>query len=624
MDFSLRKSFKSHGSYKQVKKISAGGGHSSSSHEELPILSDHDVEDNGHDHRFSYSGEMGAASSNKNEVIVKINGGGNSSEAVGGKLKRENSANGPDGDESFQFAQTEDPPSKLIGNFLHRQRASGDMTLDMDLEMDELRRSGGDIERGYTPTTESPQNSRSSKDLRVSFHPSPSEAGSEISQNDAVRRRFKDLRDDKNDEFQNCDAEEVVKCTSNASYQRDISFQRGSTLLRLKTRSRLIDPPEEPGMRSDRTHISGQIPKSGQIPRSGMIPKSGQLRSGLLGGLDEDEDDPFSDEDLPDDFKKANLSALTLLQWASLILIIGALACTLAIPYLRQKDLLKLMLWKWEVLVLVLICGRLVSGWVIRIVVFFIERNFVLRKRVLYFVYGVRKAVQNCLWLGLVLIAWHLLFDRRVERETRSEVLKYVTKILICLLMGTLLWLVKTLIVKVLASSFHVSTYFDRIQDSLFNQFVIETLSGPPLIEMYKAEEEEERLADEVQQLQNAGATIPPDLKDTAFPRTSRVIGSGRLSKLGKSPRLSRSLGKGRDGRGISIDHLHKLNPKNVSAWKMKSLMRMVRHGTLTTLDEQVLDSTHEDESTTQIRSEVQAKAAAKKIFLNVSKRGSK
>jgi hypothetical protein len=60
-------------------------------------------------------------------------------------------------------------------------------------------------------------------------------------------------------------------------------------------------------------------------------------------------------------------------------------------------------LWKWELLVFVLICGRLVSGWVIRIAVFGVERNFLLQKRVLYFVYGVRSAVQNALWLGLVL-----------------------------------------------------------------------------------------------------------------------------------------------------------------------------------------------------------------------------
>ena len=661
MDFSLKKSFKSHG---HAKKISAGGG-SQTSHEELPILSDQDID---HYHHHHHHDGMSRSSTDPNEVIVKIDEGDSSTDPSKNatKIWRETSVDvwndlagnngasagggvgpgsgGGGSREGFNFVQgnnsnnnkrgTEDPPSKLIGQFLHKQKASGDYALDTDLEMEELRH-----ERDLPPLAESPMNSRASKELKVSLNPPTMTTSSSSdavggSPAESIRRRYKESPDDdelrgQQGQLQNQDGDEVVRCTSNASFQREISFQRGSSLLRVRTKSRLLDPPDEPDRKSGRVPRSGQIPKSGQVLKSGLVPRSGQLTGFLGKGGEEEEDDPFLDEDLPDEFKKANLSALTLIQWASLVLIVGALACTLSIPYLRHKNLWKLKLWKWEVLIAVLICGRLVSGWGIRIAVFFIERNFLLRKRVLYFVYGVRKAVQNCLWLGLVLIAWHFLFDKKVERETKSEGLKYVTKVLVCFLVGTLLWLVKTLIVKVLASSFHVSTYFDRIQDSLFNQFVIETLSGPPLIEIHKNEEEEERLADEVQKLQNAGATVPPDLKASAFssgflpPRTSRVIGSGRLSKAGKSTKLSRALSK-KSEEGITIDHLHKLNPKNVSAWNMKRLMKMVHHGSLTTLDEQILDSTHEDDSNTQIRSEVEAKAAAKKIFQNVARRGSK
>ncbi|KAG2703082.1 hypothetical protein I3760_06G120900 [Carya illinoinensis] len=290
---------------------------------------------------------------------------------------------------------------------------------------------------------------------------------------------------------------EVVRCTSNTSFQRRSSLSRSA-----KTKSRMMDQYEEPERRSDRVPWSGQL-------RSGLLPKA----------LDDDEDDPLW-EDFPDDYRKMKLSTLTILQFVSLIVIIAFFICSLFIHYLKEKHLWKLKLWKWQVLILVLICGRLVSGWGIRIVVFFVERSFVLRKRVLYFVYGVRKAVQNCLWLGLVLLAWHFLFDKKVERETKSDKLKYVTKVLVCLLVGTLAWLVKTLMVKVLASSFHVSTYFDRIQESLFIQYVIETLSGPPLIEIRNAEEEEEeaRISDEVNKLLNAGGAMPSDLKGTAFP----------------------------------------------------------------------------------------------------------
>lgn len=77
--------------------------------------------------------------------------------------------------------------------------------------------------------------------------------------------------------------------------------------------------------------------------------------------------------------------------------------------------------------------------------------------------------------------------------------------------------------------------------------------------------------------------------------------------------------------QGITIDHLHRLNPKNISAWNMKRLMRIVRLGTLSTLDEQLHDmNEQDDESMTQIRSEIEAKRAARKIFMNVARAGSK
>ncbi|KAL2321404.1 hypothetical protein Fmac_030373 [Flemingia macrophylla] len=59
-----------------------------------------------------------------------------------------------------------------------------------------------------------------------------------------------------------------------------------------------------------------------------------------------------------------------------------------------NKDLWRLRLWKWEIMVLVLICDSFVFDWVIKIVVFCIERNFLLRKKLLYFVYSVRRIVQ--------------------------------------------------------------------------------------------------------------------------------------------------------------------------------------------------------------------------------------
>ncbi|KAL4278053.1 hypothetical protein GQ457_03G024740 [Hibiscus cannabinus] len=505
--------------------------------------------------------------------------------------------------EGFDFMQSkqaamEDPPSKLIGQFLHKQKASGEFSLDMDLEMDELKESPH-LGSALPTVAESPSPSAAALQ-RVSFE---------------VRRR-----PSKGSPSPRKEDDVVVKCSPNSSSKRSEgdTFQRKSSMFVNRTKSRLMDPPT-PEKGEPKSAKSG-AGKSRQITRSGFLGRS----------MEEEEDDPLLEEDLPDEYKKDKFSVLVLLEWLSLILIIAALVCTLTIPYLREKSLWKVMLWKWEVMVLVLICGRLVSGWIIKIIVFFIERNFLLRKRVLYFVYGVRKPVRNCLWLGLVLIAWHFLFDKKVQRETNSTVLRYVTKVLVCLLIGVMVWLVKTLLVKVLASSFHVSTYFDRIQDSLFNQYVIETLSGPPLVEIQRAEEEEERIANEVMNLQKAGVAIPHGLKTSTVssPHYGKPIGSGRIQKTprGKSPMLSPLSARtgDKDDMGITIDHLHKLNNKNVSAWNMKRLMNIIRHGALSTLDEQIQGSAFEDESARQIRNEYEAKAAARKIFQNVAKPGSR
>ncbi|RWW84142.1 hypothetical protein BHE74_00007259 [Ensete ventricosum] len=393
------------------------------------------------------------------------------------------------------------------------------------------------------------------------------------------------------------------------------SFCRTSTLLRTKTRSRLMDPAPQ--------SLSGALAAEAgrSTTRSSPLP-SGQLRSQLLGRstTDEDEEETLLDEDLPadDNFKRAKFRTLTALQWASLVLIFAALVAVLAVPSLRRCSLWGIRLWKWVVLFLVVICGHMISGWGIRLLVFVMERNFLLRKRVLYFVYGVRKPVHYCLWLGLVLLVWHLLFDQKIERQTNSEAVDYVSKILICLLVATLFRLAKTIVIKSLASSFHVSTYFDRIQEALFNQYVIETLSSPPWFRSQRTRDEANHLLSDVERLQNAGAAIPADL---------RLLNLQQGSQNGESARSANAMRRkeiGRKQEGITIEHLHRLSQKNVSAWIMKRMMKIVRHGTLSTLHEQLVSAASmEDESTAmQIQSEREAKVAARRIFHNVAKPG--
>ncbi|KAI3899503.1 hypothetical protein MKW92_023334 [Papaver armeniacum] len=523
----------------------------------------------------------------------------------------------------------DDPPSKLIDQFLNLQRASGEVSLDMDLEMDELvnehKNNSGlpPLPPKSTPTNspipQQPVRRRSSKGMSID-HENYQEQSINLQPPQQIRNQ-----NSMSPQFGGGGGgtDEFVRRASNDSFKRNSNYspkKNSGTFLRTKTmmKSRLMDPPSD-------------------IMRSGRVPaKSVQLRSGFIAGgrkssannEDSSDEDSFA-EKYGDKYKKSSkfFTPLVIFQWVVLILILSAFVCSLTIRPLRKMTPWALYLWKWELILLVLICGRLLSGWGIRIVVFLVERNFILRKRVLYFVYGLRKAVQNCVWLGMVLITWSYLLDKKVAKEVikdRTRIPFYVTKCLILLLVGTLLWLVKTLIVKVLASSFHVTTYFDRIQDSLFTQYVIETLSGPPVIEIQRNMEEDEQVKVEVENLQKAGCTMPADLRATALPPTPIMKKTGSRRVIG-SPKVKSGCTNKKLEEGITIDELHKLNQKNISAWKMKRLMNIIRHGVITTIDEHIDgDSCDEDESATTIRSESEAKSAATKIFNNVAKPYSK
>ncbi|CAN6481606.1 unnamed protein product [Victoria cruziana] len=548
---------------------------------------------------------------------------------------------------AFRAPDGEDPPSKLIGQFLNKQQASDDLALDLDLNMIEVRGGAAKDEGGRhhpPPSAQKPPtlprqypaaSILASKDLQVSFE--VDSRGPDVgSRRRSVRKKDPDSSgDESNDAISEGKRRDSLRCSSSASAgARPPSFQKNGSLLRTKTKSRLMDPPrmmqQLHAMNSSNAGSGGQ-----QIRKSGIL-KSGAIGGGVGKGTGvefEEEEDPFLDEDIPDEFKRETVGAFTVVQWLGFFLILGAFICSLIVPFLSEITIWGLRIWKWALMGLVVFCGRLVSGWGIRIVVFFVERNFILRKRLLYFVYGLRKAVQDCVWLGLVLIGWHFLFVKKVEREANAKALPYVTKILVCFLVATLIWLVKTLLVKVLASSFHVSAYFDRIQDSLFNQYVIETLSGKPLIEIQNNLEEEEKIMAEVRKLENAGTKVPIDIRAAAGGNLATLSSeSGRVNKsggfdrshhIGKSYRRSGAFSCRQEG-GITIDHLHKLNQKNVSAWNMKRLMNIVRRGVLSTLDESIQEAENEDEKKMQILSEFEAKAAARKIFHNVAQPGAK
>ncbi|KAL6226755.1 hypothetical protein ACLB2K_000716 [Fragaria x ananassa] len=339
-------------------------------------------------------------------------------------------------------------------------------------------------------------------------------------------------------------------------------------------------------------------------PREGVRSNPITPRTPLIGTPARGEEEEEDDEEV---YKTANLKVhqksgkkkvkkLVLLEWVTFVSIVGFLIACLTVDKLESKSIWSLRLWRWCVLVLVVLCGRLVTEWLINILVFVIETNYLLKKKVLYFVYGLKRSVQVFIWLGLILLAWGLLFDHGVKRsKNTSKILGYVTRGLASCEIGAAIWLLKNLLVKLLATSFQSTRFFDRIKESIFHQYVLRSLSGPPLVEMG----------------QMAGRKFGKD--------------SGRLS-FKNLPKTKNDGKEGPKEEVIDVEKLSKMKQDKISAWTMKGLINVISGSGLSTISH-TLDDINDEESEQkdiEITSEFEAQAAAYDIFLNVAKRGSK
>ncbi|RZC68092.1 hypothetical protein C5167_031352 [Papaver somniferum] len=350
-----------------------------------------------------------------------------------------------------------------------------------------------------------------------------------------------------------------------------------------KPKSRFVEPsapsaadlvdkdkaPPFPFRTSPTNRVAGGTPRAGGGTKTAPVSPKTPFLSSPGGEEDEDEEIYKIDKGAP-----ADVTSL----------------CSLTVHRLQRMMMWGLEQWKWCVMVMDVVCGRLVTAWIIHVLVFLIEKNFLFKKKVLYFVYGLKKSVQIVIWLSLVLLSWTLLFNRGVKRSrSTTKFLDYVSTGIISLLVGSVIWLVKTLLVKMLAGSFHVNTFFDRIQESIFHQYVLQTLSGPPMMEL-------------AEQVGAVASTRQLSFRSTKTPKGA------------EAPDV------------IDVNKLNKMKQEKVSAWTMKGLVNVIRTSGLSTISNTIdqIYSEHDEQKDKEITSEWEAKAAAYRIFRNVAKPNSK
>ncbi|KAF5748352.1 mechanosensitive ion channel protein 10 [Tripterygium wilfordii] len=331
--------------------------------------------------------------------------------------------------------------------------------------------------------------------------------------------------------------------------------------------------------------------KASSTRTNSITPKTPLMQSPGGPGDDEDYEEIFKKVELSKEKRKRLLKPKVVVERVAFLCILGCLVAGLTVDHLEKTFIGGLEFWKWCLLVMVIFCGMLVTRWFMRAVVFLIEKNFLLRKKVLYFVHGLKKSVQVFIWLSFILLTWVLLFSQGVDlSKTGQKILHYITWTLVSILIGAFLWMMKTLSLKILASNFHVNRFFDRIQVSVFHHYVLQTLSGRPLIE------EGERV----------GKT--PSTGQLSFSATAKGKGS-------KEKKL------------IDMGKVHKMKQEKVSAWTMKELVDAVTNSGLSTISSTLEDSANDGEgeqTDKEITNENEAIAAAFKIFRNVAHPGSK
>ncbi|GER32083.1 mechanosensitive ion channel protein 10 [Striga asiatica] len=382
---------------------------------------------------------------------------------------------------------------------------------------------------------------------------------------------------------------------------------KSETLTRRKSFSRSVYSKPKSRFGEQSVPIDGRMPEENRLSADGNVMSSRSSPRGesnrampitpktpliTIEGVDEDEE-IYKKVSSRKKLKYRKVKAKVLIEWLLFLCILGCLITASTVDRLRKLTAWGLQLWKWCLLVLVTFSGLLVSEWLISLVVLLIELNFLLKKKVLYFVYGLKDSVRAFLWFALVLITWVLLFQEGVERSHHTtHILDFITWTLASMLVGAFLWLLKTLLLKILASSFHVNTFFDRIQESIFHQYILFTLSGPPVME------------------------------------SAQMLGKTSSNVSQFSFRVKKKDKEGKEKKEkdvIDMNKLHRMKHEKVSAWTMKMLVDVISNSGLTTLSNAIDESAYyggNEQTDKEITNEEEAIAAAYHIFRNVAQPG--
>ncbi|XP_021738929.1 mechanosensitive ion channel protein 10-like [Chenopodium quinoa] len=286
--------------------------------------------------------------------------------------------------------------------------------------------------------------------------------------------------------------------------------------------------------------------------------------------------------------KSWRMTIKLVLEMIVFLLILGCLICSLIVDKFKGKLFCGLEVWKWFALLMAIFSGMLVTGWFVHCIVFLIEWKFLLKKNVVYFTHGLQDTVVVVIWIAVVLVTWVVLFKHdsdsapKLTAKTKRK-LDFITWTLASLLIGSVLWLVKTTLIKILASSFHLNRFFDRIQEAVFHHYVLQTLSGRPVVEL--------------------------------------ASNFSRSDSRGTQVSFRAHTGNHMENKVVDWEKIHQMKREKVPSWTMKLLVDVISNSGLSTMSgifkQDVVEGGVELDDD-EITCEEEAIATAVRIFYNV------
>ncbi|KAK6282920.1 hypothetical protein POUND7_016745 [Theobroma cacao] len=189
-----------------------------------------------------------------------------------------------------------------------------------------------------------------------------------------------------------------------------------------------------------------------------------------------DQDTVIIDRLMEEELKQGKVRKLVIAQCLSCLVLLLSLPFSIWLPTWNQLSLSDLVIWKWNLFLLSLLSGKTIFRGMLNLVVLFMGWKFSKQKRLFYYIYGTRSAVENCLWVASMFVLCNIIFNQKLRR-VHLETLFYINKVLSFLLVSSVVWIIKTIIFTYLAVSYNSHILSSRMRDLEFSEKMIQQIA---------------------------------------------------------------------------------------------------------------------------------------------------